>query len=318
MTISSHNLKSTQKKKKFAENTCYNKTGENMKKRLILGLVGILILITIICMTPLKDKKIQDFFLKYNDFFYDTISSIHEFPDLKSGNLTANLYYQGAHKEPYKTTQQYTFFKKEEQIYLKNESGYTNIRQKTLLEIMNKWKKIEKEEKILEIIHFSSKKNSIDLDTEKINNTLHTNFQNTHGIIKTKGLWKKITEIELYFDDITVILKENNILIKKENNTLNISLTTNGYALNYNNQIKIQKEKTVEADNYHINIANNTFYLCKKEQELIFRSNIPKESFHSLELIFEKNEVDESITKKMSTEIPFLKYLKSLNLIGDN
>lgn len=280
-----------------------------MKRYLIILIILILTLsvITLFAL-PVRSTEIEKYLESYNTFIYEEIASFKEYPSLETGILTGSLYYQGAHKEPYPTNIEFTFFQENEELFIQNEKGYTNIiRSKEPIAIMKALKNRKVIEKILEIT--TKKDNIITLNCNNINEIFHQNFKTCKGKIKTTGLQKKINEIEIQLDDNILVLNDKHITYKSPYNDINLYLIPNGYSLNINNQLKIQKEQKEQEHTYHIIKNNDVFRINIAKDYVKFKIETPKDSFHSLELNLEEKVISKKKTNELQETIPFIKYL---------
>lgn len=284
-----------------------------MKKTILIIISLILLTFTLIFLL-LKPYNIQKELEKYNTFMTKTINSFQKFPILESGEITGNVYYQGAHKEPYPVNINYNFFLEEDNLMIENEKGFTNILwNQEVLELIKMLKKIKGTDNILEII--SHEKTEFQLNVQKLNDTFHTNIKEAKGSIHTKGLQKKIENITLNLDDITITLKENRFIITKLNTKLDGYILEQGFSLNINDKLKIQAELVNDTNKYHVILENNVFSLVEKENTFDFNITTPKENFHSLELTFTPKIIDKTKEKQLDEQMdPIKKYINALQL----
>lgn len=279
-----------------------------MKKKVIIcGFIIIIFLILFLIFSN-KEKKIEQYINSYNNNLNNLFEILQSFPKLTMGEITGNLKYNGAHKEPYSTTVEYEFLKNEANLTINSPQGAINIIwNNELLQLIRKWNQMEKIENILIIDQIN--KNQITFQKEKLNKLWDTNIENF-----TFHINSNTNELTANINEYNISIKDNTISINNNENHYILTLGDNHYTFTQNDQLKIQLEKGENSNIYHVIMDKKTFLIEQNRNSIKVSSNNSIENFHSMELTFTQKEINSTNWEKSFIDLPILKYLEALDL----
>lgn len=231
-----------------------------------------------------------------NDYMSDVNKSLNN--DINSLKVYLNKYnydnqgtldvvakYKGAHGEAYPSDYSYSFFMNDNKLDIIDVSNY---------------------------VSFELNKDFIDL----IDKLSKVTFEDVDVKVNTEGLFNRVSSVEVIYDDIKVIKKDNNYNIVYKDNVINININKLGYLLTINDSFKMNAFIKSDNDTYSVVINDYAFYVEMRKNNILIKANSPSAIYNGLEVNVSFNKINEYKNKKIDNSVsnPIKRYVDSANL----